>query len=335
MENQDKVFGQISRRKFLGSSTALAAVALFPPGLSGCLQAGSRINSKIGGVQIGAISYSFRSMPVGARDILNYLKQIGLSSVELMGDSIEQFAGAPQYQGPTAQRGVQLTENQKSEMSAARTKYTEELRKWRLSASMEKFKELRKLYNNEGVKIDISKLGNPNWTDDEIDYAFTVAKTLGARGITFEISTDAAKRMAPFADKHKLYAIMHNHLQPGQPGFSFEDHLAYGKNLMLNFDVGHYYGATGLNPNGIIEKLHDRIASLHIKDKTGPDSNPANTNMPFGKGETPLADILLLLKKNRWPITADIELEYPIPEGSDAVTEVKKCLEYCRAVLVT
>ena len=55
--------------------------------------------------------------------------------------------------------------------------------------------------------------------------------------------------------------------------------------------------------------------------------------MPWGKGETPIADILLLIKKNKWPIYVDIELEYPVPEGSDAVAEVKKCVEFCRNIL--
>lgn len=171
------------------------------------------------------------------------------------------------------------------------------------------------------------------WSDEEIDYAFTVAKTLGSRGITFEIGIDAAKRMAPFAERHGLYAIMHNHGQPGQPGFSFEENLAFSKNLMLNFDVGHYWGATGLHPNGIIEKLHDRIASLHIKDKTGPDETPHDANMPFGDGSTPLGDILRLLRDRGWPITADLELEYPVPGNSNAVEEVKKCADYCRGLI--
>jgi sugar phosphate isomerase/epimerase len=102
---------------------------------------------------------------------------------------------------------------------------------------------------------------------------------------------------------------------------------------MLNFDAGHYFGATGLHPNGIIERLHDRISSIHIKDKTGPKSNPADTNMPFGQGETPIADILLLLKKEKWPINVDVELEYRIPVGSDAAKEVTKCIEYMRNIL--
>lgn len=335
LNNQDKPHktNDLTRRRFLGNSAALASMALMPAGFAACGRAGSKPNSKFNGVQIGTISYSFRSMPTSADDILGYLQEIGLSSVELMGNSIEQFAGAPEYTGPAWRRSPEMSAEERAAFEKARSQHAEQMREWRLSVSMDKFRELRNKYNRAGINIDISKIGAPAWTDEEIDYAFNVAKTLGSRGITFEISMEAAQRMAPFAEKHGLYAIMHNHGQPGQPGFSFEEHLAVGDHLMLNLDIGHYWGATGKHPNGIIEKLHDRIVSLHIKDKTGPNDTPPDTNMPFGQGSTPLGDILQLISRNGWPITADLELEYPIPEGSNAVLELKKCTDYCRNLL--
>jgi sugar phosphate isomerase/epimerase len=199
---------------------------------------------------------------------------------------------------------------------------------------MDKFKEMRKLFNKKGVKIDILKLGDKSWSDAEIDYAFNACKALGARGITMEISEEAGKRMAPFAEKHNLYAIFHNHGQPGDPNFSFDKVLAYGPKLMLNLDFGHYFGATGVNPCILIERLHDRIASLHVKDKTGPKASDPNKNQQFGKGDTPVIEILQLVQKNKWPITCDIELEYTLPQGSDALKEVTKCVDYCRAALL-
>jgi sugar phosphate isomerase/epimerase len=102
---------------------------------------------------------------------------------------------------------------------------------------------------------------------------------------------------------------------------------------MLNLDAGHYYGATGLHPNDVIAKYHDRMRSIHIKDKTGPRHATPNANRPFGQGETPIADIILLLKKEKWPIRVDVELEYPIPDGSDAAKETKKCIDYMRNIL--
>jgi hypothetical protein len=45
--------------------------------------------------------------------------------------------------------------------------------------------------------------------------------------------------------------------------------------------------------------------------------------------DTPIREVLQLLKKMKWDIPANIEFEYP----GDAVTEVRKCLEYCKAAL--
>jgi hypothetical protein len=70
-----------------------------------------------------------------------------------------------------------------------------------------------------------------------------------------------------------------------------------------------------------------------MKDKTGPKNANPDANRPFGEGETPIADILLLLKKEKWPINVDVEMEYQIPEGSDAAKEVTKCIEYMRNIL--
>jgi hypothetical protein len=71
-----------------------------------------------------------------------------------------------------------------------------------------------------------------------------------------------------------------------------------------------------------------------LKDKTWEGSYDKSKNLAFGAGQTPLVEILQLLKKEKWPIFAYIELEYQIPSGSDDVKEVIKCVEYCRAALV-
>ena len=266
-------------------------------------------NSKFGGVQIGAITYSYRSMPDQTLEsVLNYIVQSGISSVELMGGPVEQFAGVPADK--------------------------EEARKWRASVSMDKFKEIKKMFAAKGVKIHILKLGDARWSDEEIDYAFKVCKTLGAKGISLEISEDAAKRMAPFADKHKLYVIMHNHGQAENPDFSYDKALACGPRIMLNFDAGHHYSATGQNPCDLIKRLNKRIVSIHMKDKTWEASYKESKNLPFGEGKTPIVEILQLIQKEKWPIYCDIEQEYKIPEDSDAVKEVIKCVNYCRAALV-
>lgn len=305
----------LSRRKFLGITSAAAGFVILSKSDSlaaeSSFQSAGKPDSRFGGVQVGAITYSWRSMPVSPADIIKYCKQTGISSIELMGDVAERYAGIPEGKDGS-----------------------EERRNWRLSAPIEKYRELRTMFNNAGIKIHITKFSPAGWSEPEIDYSFKAAKALGSIGVCNEIGDEACKKMGPIAKSNGMYAIFHNHLQPGEPGWTFEKFLDYSPANMLNFDAGHYYGATGLHPNGILEKLHDRIVSVHLKDKTGPKDDPANTNMPWGQGKTPIKDILLLLKKNKWNINTDIELEYNIPSGSDAVAEVKKCVDFCKNILV-
>jgi hypothetical protein len=41
------------------------------------------------------------------------------------------------------------------------------------------------------------------------------------------------------------------------------------------------------------------------------------------------------MQKEKYTFPASIEVEYPVPKGSDAVREVAKCLEFCREALST
>ena len=328
---ENTVLVNFSRRKFIASSILATAGLAFAPRVFAVGK--NKPNSKFGGVQIGAITYSWRSMPSTAEDILKYCVEAGISSIELMGDVAEKYAGLP-ASAPRPQRGVELSDAEKAEFKKKADAANKAQRDWRLSVSMDKYKALRQMYNKAGVNIHIVKFAPANWSDEEIDYAFKAAKVLGAGGITNEIGEEACKRLGKFAEKHNMYAIFHNHGQPGEAGFSFDKFLAYSPKNMLNFDAGHYFGATGNHPNELIERLHDRIFSIHTKDKTGKNGTPPNTNMPWGKGDTPIADMLKLIQKNKWPIVFDIELEYEVPENSDAQKEVIKCVEYCREILV-
>jgi len=266
-------------------------------------------NSCFNGVQIGVITYSYRSMPSTAGDILRYVLECGISSIELMGSVIEQHAGAPDAE---ADDGKALLE-------------------WRTSVSMAPFEELRGMFNDAGVNIHIAKfgdIGNPGMPDAQIEYYFNAAKALGAKAITRELSEEAAEKVGPMADEAGVIVGFHNHTQMTSTTYD-GPMLSHGKNLMINFDIGHYVAGTSRSPVGMIEKYQDRILSLHLKDRkvnNGP-------NMPFGQGDTPVAIALQYLKQNGLTFPADIELEYPVPEHSDAVQEVAKCVRFCEEAL--
>jgi sugar phosphate isomerase/epimerase len=309
---------------------AMAAMFLSFAGCTGPAKPDSNFN----GVQIGAITYSWRSMPSTAEDIINYCVQTGISSIELMGDVAEAYAGIPA--GPDRPQNFrELSEEERSEFRRQREEAQKAITEWRTTANTaEKYAELKKMFDDAGVEIHIVKFAPSRWSDAEIDYAFESAKILGAKGVSDEIGTESCKRLGPFAEKHGMYAVFHNHGQPRDTAFYFQEYLDYSPANMLNLDVGHYFGASGKHPNELIEKLHDRIYSIHLKDKTAKDADPPDTNMPWGEGDTPIEDILKLIQENHWDIYCDIELEYEIPEGSDAVQETAKCVEYCKNILV-
>jgi len=295
MQNQNT---SLSRRTFIGGAAALAASSMMPRRAPAASDA--KPNSKFCGVQIGVITYSYRSLPGSAEDLLKYITKCGISSVELMGGPAEQFAKAT-----AGESGGK--------------------------PSMDGFKALRKMYNDAGVNIHIVKfgnIGNPKMPDEQIEYYFQVAKALGARGITREISDDAAKRLGPMADKHEIMIGFHNHTQLTPTTYD-GDILSHGKYLGINLDIGHYVAGTNQCPIALIEKHCDRILSLHLKDRKK-DNGP---NMPFGEGDTPVAAVLQYMKKNKLTFPADIELEYKIPQDSDAVKEVTKCVQFCKQAL--
>jgi sugar phosphate isomerase/epimerase len=291
----------ITRRGFLGGAAALAACALAARrGFAEAPASPAKPCSVFNGVRIGTITYSYRGFAKTAEETLKALVTDGLSETELMGDAIMSYIGKVEGKDADAIR----------------------------EAKIAKCVELRKMFNDAGVNIHLHKNGFGK-SDEDIEFNFLMAKALGCTGITLERSEPMAKKLAPFAEKHKIWVVFHNHTSNYPVMDKNDPILEISPFIGFNFDVGHYVAGTkGKNPIEVIEKYHDRIISLHLKDRTADGGN-----LPFGQGTTPLKEILQLMRKEKWTFPGDIELEYKIPQGSDAVKEVAKCVEYCKAAL--
>ncbi len=297
-------------------------------------------NSKFGGVQIGAITYSFRSMPHDIDQLLKFCIDANVSAIEMMGDPAETFAGKPVSpikmpvippKGGQPQR-TPWTDEQKVQM----VEYNKKVAEWRATVSMDKFKEVRKKFNDAGVSIYAFKPNamGPNNSDAEVEYALKAAKALGANSVTLELPTDAkqTQRLGNLGAKHKVYIGYHAHLQATDTLWDVAlDQSPYNS---MNLDCGHYIAVGGKNTKeslyALIEAKHDRITSMHIKDRTA----DGKQNLSWGQGDTPIKEILALIKKKKYKFPATIELEYDVPDGSDAVKEVAKCVEYTKNILV-
>ena len=295
-----------TRRQFgtLALSTVPAFGILSSRPAAGMLLA--PIDSRVKGVRLGAITYSFRAI-TDANAIVKAMASIGLGEAELMANHAEALAGAPGGKG--------------------------EIDAWRRSTSPETWKRVRGVFDAAGISLRLLTYNmNVKATSDEaIEYGFAMAKGLGVDAITTSTQVSMAKRVAPFADKHRIPVAYHGHAnvtdadEVATPA-SFATCLSYSRYHRINLDIGHFTAA-GFNPVDFLRANHTQITNLHLKDRQTPARGGAN--VPWGEGDTPIKEVLQLLSKEKWDIPANIEFEYP----GDPLVEVPKCLQFCKKAL--
>ena len=279
----------VTRREF--SKLALAAVPV---------AALASIDSKIRGVQIGVQSYSFRDRSL--QDAIKGMAEVGLGECELYEGHVEPKLGR------------------------------DDLRKWRTTVSMDHFRGVRKKFDDAGILLYAYNYSfRDNFTDEEIARGFEMAHALGVSIITASSTLSVVDRVDREAQKARIKVGFHGHSDVKHPNeFStpetFEKAMA-GRSpyINVNLDIGHFFAA-GFDPVDFITRHHERIVTLHLKDRKKDNGE----NMPFGQGDTPIKAVLQLLEKDKFDSPANIEYE---DKGADTVEEVKKCFEYCKQAL--
>jgi xylose isomerase-like TIM barrel protein len=296
-----------SRRQFgkLALSTVPALGVLSRRPASG-RSAFAPIDSRVKGVRLGAITYSFRAI-TDANAIVRAMASMGLGEAELMANHAEALAGAPGGRG--------------------------EIDAWRRSTSPETWKRVRGVFDAAGISLRLLTYNmNVKTTSDEaIDYGFVMAKGLGVDAITTSTQVSMAKRVAPFADQHRIPVAYHGHANVNDADevatpASFATCLSYSKFHRINLDIGHFTAA-GFDAVEFLRANHAQITNLHLKDRQTPARGAAN--VPWGDGDTPIKEVLQLLSKEKWDIPANIEFEYP----GDPLVEVPKCFQFCKKAL--
>ena len=252
------------------------------------------------GVTLGVQSYSFRDRPLDAA--IDGMKRVGLTSCEL-------------WQAHVEPRDVSR----------------DELRRWRETVSLDELARVREKFSRAGIALSAYNISfRDDFSDAEIDRGFEMAKALGTKVITASSNVSTVARIAPAAARHKIPVGMHNHsdLDPNEfatPQSLTDAAKAAGGFIAINLDIGHFTAAN-FDAVDFLRRHHDRIVSLHIKDR----KRNQGDNVPFGKGDTPIGPVLRLLRDERWDIPANIEYEY---KGKDTIDEVRRCLEFCRREL--
>lgn len=243
------------------------------------------------GVRLGVQSYSFRDMELAAA--VDAMGTLGIETCELWAGHVRRPNKEP--------------------------------------ATTEDFEKAVALFDKAGVTIHaFNGQFSPDATDAALAHTFESARTLGVTLVTTSTKVSLARRIGPLARKAGMIVAYHNHSRIGNDETATPDDFARAQELggdaiKINLDIGHFVAAN-FDPVAFLEKHHADVMALHIKDR----KRNQGDNMPFGKGDTPITEVLQVVRDNGWPIHANIEYEY---EGADTVTEVRRCLEYCRKAL--
>jgi sugar phosphate isomerase/epimerase len=297
--------------------TSLPLAAVLPR----IARAADKPNSTFAGVTVGMnVPYNFGVRTMPAAEVIAKTTALNVSAVELRSQPIELLMGA----ATTALEPARDAQKQAAE----------DLRAWRLKTGPAGAANAKKAFDAAGIRIDIVKFDNIyDFTDPEMDYAFALAKAAGARGISCELDVEGAKRVGRFADAHNMPVGYHGHTKT--PESMFNEAFAAAPHNWANLDIGHYVAGNLGDPVDFIKRHHERITHIHVKDRKAGSNGKDGATVPFGQGDTPIKDCLRVIRDNKWPITATIEFEYPVPPGSDRMAEMAKCVEYCKAALLS
>ena len=321
----------VTRRQFAGAiaATGLAA-SLAPRAIAQAFETDPPLApgsmATLAGVRMGVETYCFHDVPRNGDPAIipmltQYMHDVGINECEIMSAHIEQTTGLGNGWWVTARE--QPTYPQEREAA----------RQWRIATPPAYYEAIRERFRASGISIYSYNLNvNETFTDEERDHAFIAGRALGAEVLVASCTISEIPRSAPFAEKHGMILSPHNHNNIYDPDQfatpeGFERAFAVSPNVKATLDIGHF--AAGNNdPVAFIEKHHDRIVVLHIRDRKR-DNGP---HVPLGQGDARVRDVLRLVRDAKLPIRCYVELEY----GSlrPPVDEVKRALEFCKSSLV-
>lgn len=282
-----------TRRQFTsGLATAAAGLAL----RTGAAEKPK--GSAFGGVQVGVQSYTFRKFDLDR--MIAAMRSIGLGSVELWNGHLDPA-----------------------------------------KASDDEFKAVRRKLDAAGLMVSAYCANFPTDASDEhIERAFKGAGLLGTSVMTSSVEKPILDRIDARCLKYKVRFGLHNHYLgdswfKGDKAQNFEGPADFldalkgrSEYLAINLDIGHF-SAAGHDPVAFFKEHHDRIVSLHVKDR---DKDAEHTYRRFGDGATPIVEVMKLARQVGFRYAANIEYEM----DEDNPTEgVRQSFEYVKRALTS
>ncbi len=310
--------------KFAVTTLGATALAGLPRSLA-FAATGDSANAANTSVRLGATTWSLRDMARvpgqdNIDDIIKPLKSAGVTEIDLWSYNAEPAGpntgpGAPP---PPAAYPIKIHLFTKEEIAAAMLQARNLTRDWRLSTPVSHFAEMRVKFASAGISVtSFTVKYDDTFTDQEIDITMEQAITLGASFVNAPGNADVLKRLASFADKHQLNIAVND--------FAMAASLPSSR-FKINADIGAITAANG-SPVAFIQEHHDAIAQLTIKDRRLKQGK----NEQFGDGDTPVLNVLKLVKEKKYAFPVFAEYEY-LGLGTPG-EELQRCMDYMRTAL--
>jgi len=290
-----------------------------------------KIDSVVHGIQFGLQSYIFSGIGLAQEGILDVvvksMVESGLGECDLYAPLVEPAELWDKIRaGGAGRSGATVS----PEIAAAAVRAREDLAKWRTSVSLDYFRAIRKKFDDAGIEI-YGLSGFPGSTEAELSRSCEIAQACGARLITLGVTLSAAKRIVPFAEKSNFIIGIQ-----GRPDMTvtnpdviakpenYEEALAFSKTYAMSFDIGDAIGG-GYDALKFVEAHHDRITLIYLKDR-----KKDRMSVPWGEGDTPVREILRLIRDRKYPIRCYLDCDY---KTADRPADVKASFAYAKAAL--
>jgi sugar phosphate isomerase/epimerase len=286
----------VTRRAFTGGVLGATAGLAFGRGAFAQDPLGKIKPSIVGGLTIGVQSYTYRKLTL--ERMIDSMRAVGISSVELWTGHLDP------------------------------AKHDEA-----------DFKTAREKLEAAGITVNAYCVNfRPDVTPELLDKAFRGAGLLGTSLMTTSTEKSVVPKLDEWCQKYKVTIGLHNHwlgdeYMKGREALNFGGPTDYeealrgrSQRIAINLDIGHF-SAAGHDPVAYFKDNVDRIVSLHIKDR---DQDAAHTYRRFGRGATPIVEVLKLARRLDYKYAANIEYELdaedPTEGMRDSFAYVKRAL---------
>ena len=286
---------------------------------------GANSESGNAGIRFGATTWSLRDLPRvpgkdNIDDLIKPLKSAGVTEIDLWSYNTEPAGpnfgpGAPP---PPAAYPVKIKTFSKEEIEAANIQVRGMLRDFRRDTPASYYENIRDKFKAVGITVTAYTVKyDDSFTDDEIIQTFRQARALGASSITTPGTLEMAKRLISVADKDQLNVALTD--------FTLASALP-SKRFKVNADIGAIT-ASNSSPVAWLQENHDAVAQLTIKDRR----RNKGLNQQWGEGDTPVQDVLRLVKSKGYTFPVFAEYEY-LGLGTPA-EELQRCMDYMRSAI--